>query len=173
MAEVFGIAAGAVGIAAPALHWARLLLADLERISDAPQTVEGLKGDIHLIDTTLQSLLAITEPQWAALGTGLIDQSKITLVTCARSCEKFRTDLLSWTKHSSDGRLSWQDRANVGFFKQNQIKSMSEQLRKYQGSLNLVTSTATLYVLPNSSCRKILTLSPGISPFATLRSLKK
>lgn len=147
MAEAFGIAAGAVGIAAPALHWARLLLADLERISDAPQTVESLKGDIHLIETTLRSLSAFTERELAALGTSVIDRSKITLTTCAKSCEKFRADLLHWTKHSSHGGLSWRDRANVGFFKDNKIKSMSEQLRKYQVSLNLVTGMATLYAL--------------------------
>ncbi|RWA05006.1 hypothetical protein EKO27_g10099 [Xylaria grammica] len=145
MAEVFGIAAGIVGIIAPAVHWTRLLLLDLQNISDAPVVVQSIKGDFQLIETTLQSLEAITEPQWVALGASVIEQSKITISTCTESCKKFRANLRSWTRHSSDGKLSWQDRTNVGFLKQSRIKSMSEQLHSYQLSLNLVISTATLH----------------------------
>ncbi|KAI0454949.1 hypothetical protein F5B21DRAFT_503744 [Xylaria acuta] len=145
MAEVFGVAAGVVGISAPALHWTRLLLVDLHNISDAPDVVKSLEGDFNLIDRTLQSLEAITQPQWEALGISVVEQCKETTSACTASCKKFRTDLQGWTRHSSGGKLSWQDRANVGFFQQRRIKSMSDQLHHYQASLNLVISTATFH----------------------------
>ncbi|KAI0479993.1 hypothetical protein F4859DRAFT_456056 [Xylaria cf. heliscus] len=146
MAEVFGVAAGVVGIIAPALHWTRLLLADLHNISDAPDAVKRLEGDFNLIDGTLKSLEAITQAQWEVLGASVIEQCKETTSACTKSCQKFRTDLQGWTRHSSDGgKLSWQDRANVGFFQQGRIKSMSDQLHHYRAALNLVVSTATFH----------------------------
>lgn len=63
MADPLSVTASIVGIVVPALHGAHLLLADLESISDAPKTVESLKREIHLVETTLHSLWTITEPQ--------------------------------------------------------------------------------------------------------------
>ncbi|KAI0547606.1 hypothetical protein F4679DRAFT_357629 [Xylaria curta] len=145
MGEPLNIAAGVVGIATATLHWTRLLLDDLEKLSDAPKTVEHLKEEVRLVDTTIKSFSNITEAQWQALGMSIIEQSKTTLITCQESCEKFKADLLRWTKHSGDGKLSLKDRARVGFFKQNRIEAMSEQLHRYQCSLNLVASMATLH----------------------------
>ncbi|KAI8633500.1 hypothetical protein F5Y19DRAFT_244074 [Xylariaceae sp. FL1651] len=151
MGDPLSTAASVVGIVVPALHGFRLLMNDLERLTDAPETVKSLKQEINLVEVTTQSFLTITEPQWVALGTNVVEQSKTTLTTCKESCEKFRADLLIWTKHSSDGKLSWRDRARVGFFKQNQIEAMSGQLRTYRGSLHLVASEATLqYSILNS-----------------------
>ncbi|KAJ3569925.1 hypothetical protein NPX13_g5914 [Xylaria arbuscula] len=145
MADPLSTAASVVGIVVPALHGIRLLLDDLEKLSDVPETVKSLEGEIRLVEATIQSFLTITEPQWQALGTSIVEQSKTTLITCKESCEKFKADLLGWTRHSRDGKLSWQDRARVGFLKQNRIEAMSVQLRGYQGSLSLVASTATLH----------------------------
>ncbi|KAI0867920.1 hypothetical protein GGS24DRAFT_514378 [Hypoxylon argillaceum] len=130
MADPFSIAAGVIGTLAPAVHWIRLLLADVESLADAPQAIENLKGEIRL----------------EVLGTSVLEQSKLTLTACSKSCETFRADILSWTKHSSDGKLSWRDRANLRLFKEHQIKSISEQLKKYRASLTLLASTATLHV---------------------------
>ncbi|KAI1302223.1 hypothetical protein F5Y03DRAFT_212701 [Xylaria venustula] len=145
MPEPFSIAAGVVGILAPAVHWTRLLLLDLQNILDAPVVVKSLEGDFQLIETTLHSLEAITEQQWAALGASVIEQSTITITTCTESCKNFRANLQEWTRHSDEGKLSWRDRTNVGFLKQSQIRAMSEKLHGYQLSLNLVISTATLH----------------------------
>ncbi|KAI0968710.1 hypothetical protein F4678DRAFT_464324 [Xylaria arbuscula] len=145
MVDPLSTAASVVGIVVPALHGIRLLLDDLEKLSDAPETVKNLKGEIRLVEATIQSFLTITEPQWQALGTSIVEQSKTTLISCQESCEKFTAGLVGWTRHSGDGKLSWRDRALVGFFKQKRIEAMSAQLHKYQGSLNLVASTATLH----------------------------
>jgi hypothetical protein len=57
---------------------------------------------------------------------------------------KFRNDLQRWTRHSEDGRLMWQDRANIGFFKQRRIKTMSEQLQNCKVTINSIVGIATL-----------------------------
>jgi hypothetical protein len=144
MADPLSIAASIVGIAVPALRGVRLLLDGLEKLSDAPMTVENLKGEVLLVEAAIDSLSAITEAQWQALGTSIFDKSKTTLISCQESCEKFAADLLGWTRHSGGGKLSWRDRALVGFFKQNRIEAMAVQLHRYQGSLNLVAGMATL-----------------------------
>ncbi|KAJ2977975.1 hypothetical protein NUW58_g7641 [Xylaria curta] len=145
MSDPLIIAAIVAGIAVPALHKTRLLLDDLEKLSDAPETVENLKGELSLVEAAIDSFSTITQPQWQALGTSIVDQAKTTLITCQESCEKFKADLLGWTRHSGDGKLSWRGRAVVGFFKQTRIEAMLVQLHRYQGSLNLVASTATLH----------------------------
>ena len=44
----------------------------------------------------------------------------------------------------TNGTLAWQDRATIGFIKQSQIKSMSEQLHNCKITLISVASIATL-----------------------------
>ncbi|OTA64150.1 hypothetical protein K449DRAFT_328007 [Hypoxylon sp. EC38] len=149
MGDPFSIAAGVVGILAPTVHCTRVLLDDLQNISDAPEVVEDLKGDLRSVDLTLKSLRAVKEAEWATASPSTLEQSKMIITSCKDSCTKLKADLDRWTKHSSSGRLSWQDRATVGFWKQSRIKSMSKQLQKYQIALNLVASTATLSVYPS------------------------
>ncbi|KAI1325820.1 hypothetical protein F5Y16DRAFT_401005 [Xylariaceae sp. FL0255] len=70
-----------IGIVVPALHGTRLLLDDLEKLSDAPETVDSLRNKIRPFETTIRSLSTITEHQWAVLGANVIEQSKTTLAT--------------------------------------------------------------------------------------------
>ncbi|KAI1116992.1 hypothetical protein F5Y14DRAFT_448376 [Nemania sp. NC0429] len=137
--------ASVASIVVPALHGIRLLLNDLEKVSDAPETVENLKREIRLVEATIDSFSTITEAQWQALGTSIVDQSKTTVIGCQELCKKFNADLLQWMKHSGNGKLSWRDRVLVGFFKQKRIEAMSVQLHSYQGCLNSVASTAILH----------------------------
>ncbi|RYP55593.1 hypothetical protein DL771_012347 [Monosporascus sp. 5C6A] len=141
--EPLSVAASIVGITAPALHGTRLLLDDLRRIVDAPDTVESLKQDLVSIESALESVKAVTDSQWESLGGNVFEGSKTAMNTCRRSCERFRSGLHRWTRHSEDGRLSWRDRAAVGFFKQSQIESMSEQLQNCRITLSSAVSIAT------------------------------
>jgi hypothetical protein len=145
MADPLSIAASIVSIAIPALQVTRLLLDDLQRIADAPSTVETLKEDLLSVDTAITSLQAVSDPQWGSLGGTVLSEAETAIRVCTKSCDKFRADLRRWTRHSEDGRLSWQDRARVGIFKQNRVKSMSEQLQNCKITLNSVVSIATLY----------------------------
>ncbi|KAI0149911.1 hypothetical protein F4776DRAFT_185882 [Hypoxylon sp. NC0597] len=104
-----------------------------------------------------------------------VEKSKMVITSCKDSCTKPKADLDRWTKHSSSGRLSWQDRATVGFWKQSRIKSMSKQLQRHQISLNLVTSTATLSVYPPKLTMnsRDLTDDPGTTLFEINLSPKR
>jgi hypothetical protein len=146
MADPVSLTLSVLGIIAPALHGIRLLVNDLRSISDAPSTLKTLQADVSSVETALQSLETISQPQWEALGTAVLEQSQSAIGTCTTSCTKFRDDLQRWTRHSSNGTISVRDRVSLGFVRQSQVKSMSQQLQKYQTVLNLVVSTATLYV---------------------------
>lgn len=144
MADPLSIAASVVGIVVPALKCVRHLVDDLQKLVNAPEAVKFLKDDLLTIDKALLSLEVISNSQWESLGESVVDQAKSAMTLCSGSCDRFRTDLSRWTRHSSDGKLSWQDRAMVGFFKQDQIKDVSEQLQACKGTLTSVVSIATL-----------------------------
>merc|ERR1712070_1171143 len=71
MAEAVGLAAGIIGIVVPALHGARLLLRDLEKITTVPDAMAKLKEDVASISASLVLLKDIDEPVWLSLGVGV------------------------------------------------------------------------------------------------------
>jgi len=143
--DPFSITAGVVGIAAPTIHCVRLLVEDIRRIADAPDTVAALQDDLVALDKTLTSLQDISDAQWKSLGDSVVDSSKAAMDVCVASCDKFRTDLAHWTRHTGrDGKMSLRDKAAVGFFKQGQIKTLSEQLQSCKATLGFAVSSATL-----------------------------
>jgi hypothetical protein len=144
MSDPLSITAGVVGIVVPALHGTRLLLEDLQQLKDAPKTVKRLTDDVHLVHTTLELLRGVEDGDWKSLGQNVAKQSKATISSCTQACNLFRTDLQKWTRHSEDGTLTWLDRANVGFFKKDQAKAMSEQLQSCKLAINLIVGVATL-----------------------------
>ena len=144
MADPLSIAASIVGVTVPALHGARLLLDDLQKINDAPETVKRLKDDVRSVDMALTSLQTMEDEAWESLGKTIAEKSKAMISTCTRACDEFRNDLKRWTRHSGNGGLTWQDRANVGFFKQGRIKTMSEQLQNCKVTITSVVCIATL-----------------------------
>ncbi|KAF2463407.1 uncharacterized protein BDR25DRAFT_154604, partial [Lindgomyces ingoldianus] len=145
MTDPLSVAASVVSITIPALHGTRLLLDDLEKLKDAPKSIKRLVDDVQSVDAALQLLRGVEDREWESLGTSVAEQSKSTISTCAQACDHFRTNLQRWTRHSEDGKLAWQDRANVGFFKQGQMKAISEQLQNCKLTINSVVSIATLY----------------------------
>jgi hypothetical protein len=93
-----------------------------------------------------ESLEAIDESQLKVLGDQIYNQSKFAVNNCTSACDGFRGDLQRWTKRSRDGKLSWRDKTNIGFFKERRIKAMTKRLQSCKLTLNSVVSTATLYV---------------------------
>jgi hypothetical protein len=144
MSDPLSITASVVGIIVPALHGTRLLLEDLQQLKDAPKIVKRLVEDVHGVDIALKLIQSVEDREWDLLGAGIAEQSKATISSCTQACDLFRTDLQRWTRHSDDRKLAWQDRANVGFFKQGQIKAMSEQLSNCKLTIISVVSIATL-----------------------------
>ena len=144
MTDPLSITASVMGIVVPALHGTRLLLEDLQQLKDAPKAVKRLVEDVHSVDTALELLKSIEEREWGLLGADVAKQSKTTISSSTQACNLFRADLQEWTRHSEDGKLAWLDRANVGFFKKDQVKAMSEQLQSCKLAINLIVGVATL-----------------------------
>jgi hypothetical protein len=144
MTDPFSLTAGAVSIAVPALHGIRLLLEDLQQLKDAPKTVKRLTEDVHSVNAALNLLQGVEYREWNLLGANVAEEAEKTISSCTQACILFRNNLQQWTRHSEDGKLGWKDRTNVGFFKQGQIKAMSEQLQNCKLTINTVVSIATL-----------------------------
>ena len=142
--DPLSVTAAVLGITAPAVHCIHLLLRDLQNIVDAPATLESLKKDLLSVDQALTSLQAVSDLQWKSLGETVVIQSETATTSCKESCDRFRTALSRWTRHSENGKLSLRDRAMVGFIKQGYVKSMSEQLQHCEITLTSVVSIATL-----------------------------
>ena len=144
MVEPLSLAANIAGVVIPALHGMRLLLRDLQDIKDAPKNVKDLENALFLVDRSLSSLQAIEPEDIGSLGPEVTDNVRSTIEICSAACDKFRTDLQQWTRHSGDEKLSWRDRSNIGFWKQAHIKSIQSQLQNCQVNITSVISTATL-----------------------------
>lgn len=144
MADPLSVAASVVGITVPALHGVRLLLADLQKLEDAPKTVKVLTDNVQSVSAALELLKGLGDQEWNSLGTDVAEQSKATISSCTKACDLFSTNIRKWTRHSEDGRLAWQDRANVGFFKKDQIKAMSDQLQNCKLAISMVVGVASL-----------------------------
>lgn len=144
MVDPLGTAAGVVGIVVPAMHATRLLLDDLEKIRGAQATVEGLEKELRGVILATESLNVVKPSELESLG--VAKQSLSAIKTCDEACEAFSKDLRRWTKHSEDGKMSWRDRINVGFFQDENIKSLSTRLQTCKTTLILAVSTATLFV---------------------------
>jgi hypothetical protein len=145
MADPLSVTASIVGLVVPALHGTRLLLNDLEALVQAPKAITRLKEEVKSLDLALGSLRNIDEGEWKTLGATVATQAKATIQSCTQAYDGFRVDVEKWTKHSTDGTLGLRDRAKVGFFKQKQVKGMSEQLQNSKLAITEVVSIATLY----------------------------
>ena len=116
----------------------------LQQLNDAPKTIKRLTYEVHLIHTILELLQGVEDGDWKSLGQNVAEQSKATISSCTQACNLFRADLQKWTRHSEDGKLTGLDRANVGFFKKDQAKAMSEQLQSCKLAIDLIVGVATL-----------------------------
>ena len=99
MADPLSITASVVGIIVPALHGTRLLLGDLQQLSDATKTIKRLTDDVQSVYTTLELLQGVEDGDWKALGQNVAEQSKATISSCTQACNLFRADLQKWTRH--------------------------------------------------------------------------
>ncbi|OBT69730.1 hypothetical protein VE03_00857 [Pseudogymnoascus sp. 23342-1-I1] len=146
MSDPLSITASVVGITVAALHGTRLLLEDLQQLKDAPKTVKRLVEEVNSVNIALTLVQDVKDREWELLGADLAELLKTTICNCKQACDLFRTNLQRWTRHSEDGNLAWKVRANVGFFKQAQIKAMSEQVSNCRLTITSAVSIATLYI---------------------------
>nr|OQO05209.1 hypothetical protein B0A51_17774 [Rachicladosporium sp. CCFEE 5018] len=144
MAEGLGIAAAVVGIAGAALEVSKSLYEDLNAISNAPKTLQALKADISTLTTSVEALETIEAPHWQQLGTQAADHTKSVLRQCQTACTTFRSDLARWTKHSPPNQLAARDRVVLGFYRQKEIASVSQQVQNWKLSFTSIASLAAV-----------------------------
>lgn len=142
--EPLSATASVVGIVVPAMHGTRLLLNDIKKIRGAPETVADLTKELEGVLLATEGLKAVELSELESLG--VVKQSLSAIKTADEACEAFRKDLQRWTKHSEDGKMSWRDRINVGFFQDENIKALSTRLQTCKTTLISAVGTATLFV---------------------------
>lgn len=143
MTDPFSITAGAVGIAGVALQSVKALLQDVQAIRDAPTAIKDLREDLLAVEIVLEPLHAALQGSTEMLshdaGAGL----GLTINNCKRACDKFRTKLKKWMKHSTGNGIHWCDRVRVGLFAETEIELLSEQLNKCKDTVTSAVSTVT------------------------------
>jgi hypothetical protein len=147
MGEPLGTTAAVVGIVAGALHASRLVYDDIKAIADTPEVITDLRSDIDGLNQSLELVKKIAPSEWSKLGDGAADLTKAILLSCEKTCTVFHGNLEQWTRHSQGGGLSKRDRFQIGFYRQKEIKSVSQQLQSCKLSFTGVISLANLYAL--------------------------
>ncbi|KAH7305368.1 hypothetical protein BKA65DRAFT_531187 [Rhexocercosporidium sp. MPI-PUGE-AT-0058] len=84
MADPLSITTSVVGIIIPALHGIRLLLRDLQQLSDTPKTIKRLTNDV----------------QSKSLSQNVAKQLKATISSCTQACVLFKADLQNSVRNS-------------------------------------------------------------------------
>jgi hypothetical protein len=116
----------------------------LEAIKDAPDMVQRLQSELKSLDQALVSLKDVKIEDLKSLSPSITDGLKSTVATSAQTCNVLRADLQRWTRHSEDGKMTWKDRTNVGFFKQKDIKAFVDRLRNSQLTICCAVNVATM-----------------------------
>ncbi|KAM6510064.1 hypothetical protein FALCPG4_017693 [Fusarium falciforme] len=140
MGDPLSVTASVVGIVAAAVQGVQLLSNTIERIRNAPKAMRNIQDEIQQLKPILTQLeSAIDEGR-----SGLILDSeiKIALENCHRVCTKFSESLNHWMRHSIDHQMSMIDSAKIGILRQDQIRTLKEQLNGCTKILNVTFNTA-------------------------------
>ena len=139
-----------IGVVAVGLHATHLLIEDIERIKDVPETLAAVRQDLQNIEAVLQSLSTALSAQ----DLGSIDSRQLiqdvrvesAVQACNERCVAFRGTLKKLTTHSTDTDLSRRDQFRIGMFGTKKIDSFRRQLQICKGTLDTALHTANLYV---------------------------
>ncbi|RSL90927.1 hypothetical protein CEP51_000480 [Fusarium floridanum] len=140
MADPLSVTASIAGIVAAAVQGVQLLSNAIDRVRNAPEAVRSIQDEIEQLKPILTQLeSAINEGR-----SGLIlgTEIKLALENCHRVCTKFSESLNHWMRHSTDNQMSMIDRAKIGILRQDQIRTLKEQLSGCTKILNVTLDTA-------------------------------
>ena len=148
MVEPFAITAGVVGISVATITSVHKLYRTLEKIANAPETIQKLREDVKQTLNALESIKTIEDPDWDRLGSAVTIPFKETIEKCATSCESFEQEIIRWTRKSPDGTLAMRTRTkiNVGAFKRYQIEAMTKELQSCKLSSTHAISVMNLHL---------------------------
>ncbi|KAK7991026.1 hypothetical protein PG990_015306 [Apiospora arundinis] len=145
-----------VSITASAIAFAGLVVTSVQAaykaidgLAEAPQAIVNAKtllaGTQDSLNTLTSTLTATRDTQ-AKFGSvlRLIDLGK-TLKSTEELCNKFKSKITEYTKHSTDSRFSNRDKITVHIH-ESEITRFNNQLRGCQTTISLVIETVTLIV---------------------------
>jgi hypothetical protein len=119
---------------------------DHREIKEAPDTIKGVSTDLRVIQPVLQSLVRTVQDSPSEIV--LSEQIKHAVVNCERACGTFLLQVEHWMEHSTEDKMFWMDRWEVGLFGLERIKTFRGQLSDCKGTLSVALSTATMYLCP-------------------------
>ncbi|KAF8850695.1 hypothetical protein BDZ45DRAFT_731398 [Acephala macrosclerotiorum] len=154
--EGVAAASAVIGIVVAALHGARVLYEDFEKVVHVDKTLLPIRNDLKALVDVLSSLSVFVNdentPQVALL---VLKQNSVELASdnCQKVCTAFQAKLDEWTKHSNDGKISWRDKIKPGFFGEAEIHEFRTQLLASKGTFMIGLQMATISLSVGSSAK--------------------
>ena len=144
MADGLSIVGSVVGIATAVVQSIQFLIATIDNIKDAPDTIRNIKLDLQAVEPVLRNLSTAAQSD----GTQITLSAEVRSATenCSRACTAFQSLLDHWMRHSTEGKTFWMDRWRVGLFGQEKIKTFKGQLNDCKSTLTVALSTSTMCV---------------------------
>ncbi|OQE34854.1 hypothetical protein PENCOP_c015G08673 [Penicillium coprophilum] len=140
-----GAISGAVGITSAVAHSIHELIQIINAIKSAPTEIADLKDELIVTEKVLLVLDDANGTQLELLPSNLKDTLQRTNTLCKNACDKFRVELVSWTKYSDDSDgLHWRDRVRFGVIGRSSVKSLCEQLERCKSNLNSAVAVTTM-----------------------------
>ncbi|EEU36620.1 uncharacterized protein NECHADRAFT_97213 [Fusarium vanettenii 77-13-4] len=140
MGDPLSVTASVVGIVAAAVQGVQLLSNTIERIRNAPEAVQSIQDEIQQLKPILTQLESAIKEGRSGLILG--SEIKLALENCHRVCIKSSESLEYWTRHSTDSQMSKIDSAKIGILRQDQVRTLKEQLNGCTKILNVTLDTA-------------------------------
>ncbi|KAL2674067.1 hypothetical protein Neosp_012513 [[Neocosmospora] mangrovei] len=140
MGDPLSVTASVVGIVAATVQGVQLLSNTIEGIRNAPEAVRSIQNEIQQLKPILTQLESAINEGCSGLILG--SEIKLALENCDRVCTKFSESLDHWMRHSTDHQMSKIDSAKIGILRQDQIRTLKEQLNGCTKILNVTLDTA-------------------------------
>lgn len=155
--EPLSTTASVIAIATLVAHSCKATYALIDGLVGAPHVIANLKyilsGTEKTLDTLRESFAKASKtPETSRAveitlrGIPLDDSLKLALGLC----REFNTTITTFTKHSTEGRLSTRDRLEVQLG-ESKINKLDKQLGDCQRTVSLVLDSINLYVLSQTS----------------------
>lgn len=146
--DPLSITASVVGITTAALQSAQFLVKTIDNVKDAPGIIKDISADLRAIESVLQDLNKKVQDG----SSQIIRSNQIgpAVENCDRACKAFQLQVDRWMKHSKEDKIFWISRWKIGLFGPDKIKTFKGQLSDCKSTLNVVLTTATLFVSPQN-----------------------
>ncbi|KAF2867078.1 hypothetical protein BDV95DRAFT_598219 [Massariosphaeria phaeospora] len=147
MAEPIGLVASIITIAGVAYQSSKLLYEFIEDFRNASQSLNDLHTDLSTVQQLLHSLTENLEnTNDADLSDGFricLQDLKPSVEACSKACIGFRTKVSKITSHSTEGHVSWRDKARLQF-EEKGIMAFKYRLESHKSTINIALSLMIL-----------------------------